>query len=158
MEESEVKINDVVRLRGTDLYGYVHTLNYSTGEIGVWWDGQYGLGPDWFSKQCFERDVVKVAAEVTSIDAENKEVALDVRPEGITSLAALEVAVQNAVQFGSCFSLPTSRIVPSKISSKNEEKPLGLTLPECSHSWTSYVGFTEQFEYCKHCDVKKDSI
>jgi len=25
----------------------------------------------------------------------------------------------------------------------------------CSHEWTTYVGFTDTYEYCKTCDEKK---
>lgn len=25
----------------------------------------------------------------------------------------------------------------------------------CHHQWTSYVGFTESYEFCIHCDCKK---
>ena len=25
----------------------------------------------------------------------------------------------------------------------------------CDHSWTSYTGLSESFEFCKHCDEKR---
>lgn len=27
-----------------------------------------------------------------------------------------------------------------------------------SHKWKTYVGFTDRFEYCEHCDVKKSDV
>jgi len=27
---------------------------------------------------------------------------------------------------------------------------------KCKHEWLMYTGLSEQFEYCKHCDIKKD--
>lgn len=33
--------------------------------------------------------------------------------------------------------------------------------PRCNkwaHKWKKYVGFTDKFEYCEHCDVKKHEI
>jgi len=32
------------------------------------------------------------------------------------------------------------------------------TNKECSHEFVKYQGFTDSFEYCKHCDKKKDEI
>ena len=28
----------------------------------------------------------------------------------------------------------------------------------CSHSWKQYLGFNDSFEYCEHCDARKDGI
>ena len=28
--------------------------------------------------------------------------------------------------------------------------------PTCSHKWKTYTGFTEKYEYCEHCDVKRN--
>lgn len=37
----------------------------------------------------------------------------------------------------------------------NEENPQGYSPSHCRHHWVSYVGFSETFEYCKHCDTKR---
>jgi hypothetical protein len=43
---------------------------------------------------------------------------------------------------------------------RNIENSLGIKCPVvaksgCDHSWTSYTGLSESFEFCKHCDEKR---
>ena len=28
-------------------------------------------------------------------------------------------------------------------------------IQSCSHKWTTYVGFYEKYDFCEHCDEKK---
>lgn len=32
------------------------------------------------------------------------------------------------------------------------------TSDECTHQWAQYVGFTDFYEYCKKCDIKRSNI
>lgn len=32
-----------------------------------------------------------------------------------------------------------------------------VTSVRCNHKWKKYQGFTDSYEYCEHCDVKKMS-
>lgn len=33
---------------------------------------------------------------------------------------------------------------------------VGVTKAVCSHKWKTYTGFTDKYEYCEHCDVKRN--
>ena len=33
--------------------------------------------------------------------------------------------------------------------------PLTLDIKKCDHKWQQYHGFTESYEFCKHCDAKR---
>lgn len=35
------------------------------------------------------------------------------------------------------------------------EKPKTVKVPTCNHSWKVYTGFTDSYEYCDVCGVKK---
>lgn len=36
-----------------------------------------------------------------------------------------------------------------------EYSPVSESLDNCDHSWKQYQGFTENYEYCIKCDLKK---
>lgn len=37
------------------------------------------------------------------------------------------------------------------------EAPTPIPLKSCNHAWKTYTGLREVFEYCQHCDRKKDA-
>lgn len=37
------------------------------------------------------------------------------------------------------------------------EAPVPLPLKSCNHTWKTYTGLKEVFEYCQYCDRKKDA-
>lgn len=37
------------------------------------------------------------------------------------------------------------------------EAPVHVPLKSCNHAWKTYTGLREVFEYCQHCDRKKDA-
>lgn len=49
---------------------------------------------------------------------------------------------------------------PTNVTGKIEKRmgydaAIGLILNICNHSWKSYQGFSENYEYCEKCDEKK---
>lgn len=35
-------------------------------------------------------------------------------------------------------------------------EPASETTKECSHKWNKYHGLVEQYEFCEHCDKKRE--
>lgn len=47
-------------------------------------------------------------------------------------------------------------ILPEHLPGYFGSTPSWVPLEGCAHSWKLYQGFTETYEYCEHCDEKRD--
>lgn len=48
--------------------------------------------------------------------------------------------------------------VDPNVPIKWEYKEAEVTSDECYHSWVPYVGLWETYEYCRSCDVKRETV
>ena len=48
-------------------------------------------------------------------------------------------------------------VVYVKVPESNNE-PVLTEPEECNHSWKTYHGFSESYEYCEHCDAKRSIL
>lgn len=79
---------------------------------------------------------------------------MTVTPDAIELLKQFDELVK-AYQLSTATKEQLDRLADIHSSSRGEEE-MDSIKPKCEHSWAEYDSGWSKYEYCKHCDVKKD--